>query len=174
MGLNNLVRAAMFSAMGIGIGYVFMLVPNIEFLTFTVFLAGLTLGLRWGLIVGLVTEFLFSALNPMGSGLMFPPMIIFQTVGMTIVGGTGGLVRGRFFQSEFSRSKKIQLGLLGFVLTFIFDSLTTLSFPLASGFDAPQTLGVYLSGLGFTVIHQISNATIFALGTPRMVTAIRK
>ncbi|MFQ6613520.1 MAG: ECF transporter S component [Fidelibacterota bacterium] len=174
MRLNNLVRAAMFSALGIGIGYAFMLIPNIEFLTFTVFLAGLTLGVRWGLIVGLVTEFLFSALNPMGSGLMFPPMIIFQTIGMTIVGGTGGLARGWFFQTEFSRSKKIQLAVIGFILTFIFDSLTTLSFPLASGFDAPQTLGVYLSGLGFTLLHQISNATIFALGTPGMMTVIRK
>jgi len=99
---------------------------------------------------------------------------MFQTIGMIIVGGMGGAVRARFFHDELVRTHQIQLGVLGFFLTFIFDSLTTLSFPLSSGFDLPQTIGVYVSGLGFTLVHQLSNATIFALGTPRMVKVIRK
>ncbi len=174
MNLNNLTKAAIFSAMGIGIGYAFMLVPNVEFLTFTVFLAGLTLGFRWGVVIGFVTEFTFSALNPIGSGLMFPHLIILQSVGITLVGAAGGIFRSRFVNVKWSKARQVQVGILGFVLTFIFDLLTTLSFPIASGFDWSQSVGVILSGLGFAIVHQLSNAGIFAFGTQRMLEVIQK
>ena len=60
-------------------------------------------------------------------------------------------------------------GFSGFILTFIFDSLTTLSYPIAAGFDWPQTIGIYFSGIGFTILHQVSNGIIFAVGIPRVV-----
>jgi len=40
MNLNKLVQAAIFAAMAIGLGFMFMLVPNLEFITVTVFLSG--------------------------------------------------------------------------------------------------------------------------------------
>ena len=52
MNLSNLVRAAIFSAVAIGLGFMFMLVPNVEFISITVFLSGLTLGFSWGAAVG--------------------------------------------------------------------------------------------------------------------------
>ena len=63
----------------------------------------------------------------------------------------------------------ILLGCSVIVLTFIFDSLTTLSYPFSVGFDWPQTIGIYISGIGFTILHQLSNAIIFAIGVPRVV-----
>ena len=44
MTLNNLVKAAIFSSTAIGLGFVFMFIPNLEFISVTVFLSGLTLG----------------------------------------------------------------------------------------------------------------------------------
>ena len=73
--LTKLVRAAMFAALAVGLGYSLMLVPNIELITVIIFLSGLTLGIRWGILVGAVSEFIFSAMNPLGSSLMFPPLI---------------------------------------------------------------------------------------------------
>ena len=52
MNLNNLVKAAIFSSTAIGLGFVFMFIPNLEFISVTVFLSGLTLGGYIGAIVG--------------------------------------------------------------------------------------------------------------------------
>ena len=71
MNLNKLVRAAIFAAMAIGLGFMFMLVPNLEFISVTVFLAGLTLGISYGAMVGGTAMLIYSVMNPLGSGLIY-------------------------------------------------------------------------------------------------------
>lgn len=167
--LNNLVRASIFAALAIGLGYSLLLIPNIELIIVVIFLAGLTLGIRWGILVGGTAELIFSVMNPFGSGLVFPPLLVAQVLGMMIVGVAGGLLRPLFFKKQFPPIRIAALALTGFLLTFIFDSLTTLSYPLSAGFDLPQTIGVYVSGIAFTIVHQVSNAIIFAVGIPSVV-----
>ncbi|MBT7114640.1 MAG: hypothetical protein HN938_08145, partial [Candidatus Marinimicrobia bacterium] len=50
MELNNLVRAAIFCALAVGMGFSLMLIPNIELITVIVFIAGLHLGIGWGIL----------------------------------------------------------------------------------------------------------------------------
>lgn len=88
---------------------------------------------------------------------------------MIIIGVTGGLLRPLFFRKEFSIKRKILLAFTGFILTFIFDSLTTLRFPLMLGYDLPQTIGVYVSAMAFTLLHQASNVLIFMMVIPKIV-----
>ncbi len=73
MTLNNLVKAAIFSSTAIGLGFVFMFIPNLEFISVTVFLSGLTLGGYIGAIVGGTSMLVYSGLNPLGSGLIHLP-----------------------------------------------------------------------------------------------------
>ena len=167
--LTNLVRAAMFAALAVALGYALMLIPNVELITVVVFLSGLTLGIKWGMFVGGLSEFIFSVMNPLGSGLIFPPLIAAQISSMIFVGFTGGILRPFLFIKNITNIHIFAFGFSGFILTFIFDSLTTLSYPIAAGFDWPQTIGIYLSGIGFTILHQISNGIIFAVGIPRVV-----
>lgn len=169
MDLNKLVRASIFTALAIGLGFSLIMVPNIELITVIIFLAGLTLGIGWGVLVGGTAELIFSVLNPFGSGLVFPPLLLAQVLSMMIVGLAGGLMRPLFFKREFSAKNIAGLAITGFILTFIFDSLTTLSYPISVGFDLPQTVGIYISGIGFTILHQVSNAIVFAIGVPRVV-----
>jgi len=169
MKLNKLVQAAMFAAVAVGVGFSLLFVPNVELITLTIFLSGLVLGPSWGLLVGGTAEVVFSSLNPLGSGLSFPPLFISQVLSMMLIGVTGGLCRPFFYRSTYHLGRVMALGLVGFLLTFIYDSLTTLSYPLSIGFDGPQLLGVYLAGLGFTFLHQIWNAVVFALGVPKVV-----
>jgi len=169
MDLNKLVRASIFTALAIGLGFSLLMVPNVELITVIVFLAGLTLGVGWGVLVGGTAELIFSILNPFGSGLVFPPLLISQVFSMIIIGAVGGLMRPLFFKRKFSTKRIASLVITGFVLTFIFDSLTTLSYPFSAGFDWPQTIGIYISGIGFTILHQLSNAIIFAIGVPSVV-----
>lgn len=169
MELNKLVRAAIFTALAIGLGFSLLMVPNIELITVIVFLAGLTLGVRWGILVGGTAEALFSIFNPFGSGLVFPPLLFSQTIAMVIIGAAGGLLRKIYFRKAFTKKYIVALALTGFILTFIFDSLTTLSYPISVGFDFSQTFGIYLTGIGFTLLHQISNAIIFTIVVPRVI-----
>ena len=169
MELNNLVRASIFSALAIGLGFSLLMVPNIELITVIVFLAGLTLGIKWGIIVGGTSELIFSVMNPFGSGLMFPPLLVSQVISMILVGASGGLLRPVFFRKNYTSKKIMLLSVCGFLLTFVFDSLTSLSYPISMGFDFAQTFGIYLAGIGFTLMHQISNAIIFPIVIPKVV-----
>lgn len=169
MDLNKLVRASIFTALAIGLGFSLLMVPNVELISVVVFLAGLTLGVRWGILVGGTAELIFSVLNPFGSGLVFPPLLLSQIISMIIIGAVGGLLRPLFFKKDFSKKSIAGLAITGFILTFIFDSLTTLSYPFSAGFDLPQTIGIYISGIGFTFLHQISNAIVFAVGVPSVI-----
>ena len=169
MDLNKLVRASIFTALAIGLGFSLLMVPNVELITVIVFLSGLTLGVRWGILVGGTAEFIFSVLNPFGSGLVFPPLLISQVVSMILIGAFGGFLRSVFYKKKYSSKRIAILAITGFILTFLFDSLTTLSYPVSVGFDFPQTFGIYLSGIGFTLLHQISNAIIFPIVIPKVV-----
>ena len=168
MNLNKLVRASIFAALAIGAGFSLLMIPNVELITVIIFTAGLYLGPAWGIIVGGTAEMIFSGMNPLGSGLSFPPLFFAQIVGMAGVGFTGGILRRIFLLKEYSLNKIIAVGITGLMLTFIFDSLTTLSYPLSAGFDFSRTMGLYISGIGFTLLHQIANGFIFAFGVPRI------
>jgi hypothetical protein len=87
---------------------------------------------------------------------------------MAFIGFCGGLLRHFFLKKDFSTTHIISLGAVGFILTFIFDSLTTLSYPISAGFDLSRTIGLYISGIGFTLLHQVSNAVVFAVAVPRV------
>ena len=124
MELVNLVRAAIFCAMAIAMGYSLMMVPNIELITVIIFLSGLTLNLWWGALVGLVAMGIYSGLNPLGSGLSFPPLFFAQTISMSLCGLIGGLLKPIFFTKEFNAYQLFFLAVTGFFVTVIYDIFT--------------------------------------------------
>ena len=169
MELNNLVRASIFCALAIGMGFSLMLVPNIELITVIVFISGLMLGCKWGALVGGTAIFIYSGLNPMGSGLSFPPLFFMQILGMAITGFTGGLFSRFFLEKETKVFSLITLGLLGFTCTFIYDFLTLISYPLSSGLGVSGIIAALLKGIGFTLLHEISNAIVFVVTIPKVI-----
>ena len=169
MELNNLVRAAIFCALAIGMGFSLMLVPNIELITVIVFMSGLMLGCKWGALVGGTAIFIYSGLNPMGSGLSFPPLFFMQILGMTITGFAGGLFSRFFLEKETNIFSLITLGLLGFICTFIYDFLTLISYPLSAGLGLSGMIAALVKGIGFTLLHEISNAIVFVVTIPKVI-----
>ena len=174
MELENLVRASIFCAMAIAMGYSLMMVPNIELITVTIFLSGVTLNLKWGAMVGLVAMAIYSGLIPLGSGLSFPPLFFAQIIGMSLCGIIGGILKPIFFVKKFSFLKLFLLGLAGFLVTFIYDVLTLVSYPLFSGLGFPGIIASLIKGLGFTLLHEISNIFIFLITVPRVVQFLKK
>ena len=169
MKLNNLVKAAIFCALAIGMGFSLMLVPNIELITVIVFISGLMLGWKWGALVGGTAIFIYSGLNPMGSGLSFPPLFFMQILGMAITGFTGGLFSRFFLEKETNVFSLITLGLLGFICTFIYDFLTLISYPLSAGLGLSGMIAALVKGIGFTLLHEISNTIVFVVTIPKVI-----
>ena len=169
MKLNNLVRASIFCALAIGMGFSLMMVPNIELITVIVFMAGLTLGPWWGALVGGTAIFIYSGFNPMGSGLSFPPLFIMQILGMAITGSIGGILRRIFYVKKMNPIILIGLAIMGFLVTMIYDVLTLISYPLSAGLGASGIMAALVKGLGFTLLHELSKAFVFVMVVPNIV-----
>ena len=161
MELNNWVKAAIFAATAIGLGFMFMLVPNIEFISVTIFLSGITLGARFGLIIGSTSMMIYSILNPMGSGLIYLPLLVGQTLGMSVIG-----LLGAFFRkvTKYFPEKLIIIfsGIAGFICSLCYDGITTIAYRISAGYGWNETLVYAVSGLLFTFLHIISNTLIFS------------
>lgn len=172
--LRKISYSGIFIALILAVGYALSYVPNLELVTALIFLSGYFLGIQYGLLIGILGEFLFSAFNPMGSGLMFPPMIIAQVVSMAIVGVAGGILGGFMSKQVFKKYYVIVFGIAGFVLTFIYDVFVSLAYPISAGFDLKQTIGVLLSGIVFSLLHLGINSLVFTTIVPLFCIRINK
>ncbi len=166
--------AAMFVALMVGSGWALAMVPNVEFITALVFTAGATLGPVLGALTGAGGMFIFSATNPVGSGLAFPVLLAAQVVGQALVGLLGGLFVRADTAALLRWPLRIIITLAGLVGTVIYDGLTSISFPLFAGAPTSEIVALLVSGLVFTAIHQVSNTLIFYLLVPRLIQVSRK
>lgn len=177
MSLHEYRRIALMSlwvGLIVTMGMVFALIPNIELVLLSAFLGGVALGPKRGVIVALVGEALFSALNPVGSGLGFPILYGFQLISVSLSGLTGALL-ARFLGKEHPyMAVSIVLGLTGFILTLIYDLLTALSFPLSSGMIEGTIWGTLTAGLVFFTMHLVSNTLLFGLFGPGLVDLVNR
>jgi len=163
---RHIAFSGIFIALILGVGYALAFVPNVELVTTMIFLAGVLMGLKRGLLVGILGEFLFSALNPMGSGLLFPPMLIAQIAAMTVVCLTGALLRNYILNWKTSLSNIILIGVIGLLLTLFYDILVSAAYPLSAGFKLRETVATIIAGLAFSIIHLISNTAVFIVLVP--------
>jgi energy-coupling factor transport system substrate-specific component len=161
----------MLTAVGVILGYLFLSIPNVELVTATVFIAGFFLGPLFGFIVGILTEFIYSALNPMG--MAAPNLLIAQILGMALAGYVGGIARQTGWYEKAPLVRIILFGTAGFLITLIFDVLTTLSFTLImSGGDLNKILSSFLFGMTFYFIHIIINTVVFAILVPLLISRL--
>lgn len=167
MELNNVVKAAIFSALAVGLGFAFIFVPNIEFISVIVFISGLTLGLKWGIVVGASSMFIYSSMNPLGSGLVFPPLLLGQVLSMGVIGALGAGSKHIFNANSSVQFHIIFSGFCGLSCALIYDISTSVSYPLSVGYGYKQTLGYVVSGLLFTFVHQLSSVIIFLIVVPK-------
>ena len=166
-----LTRIASFVAVAVVLGYLLIAIPNVELITATCFAAGFCLGALGGVIVGAMAEFLFAGFHPMGSSIGL--VLIAQMLGMAFVGFAGGWI-SKFLPDPGKFSGRRILFLAGALLTFFFDFLTNLAFPVQAGFPFSQTLAVLATGIVFSLLHIGSNSLIFSIVLPSLLTRLKK
>jgi hypothetical protein len=159
-----------FIALGVALGYAFIAVPNVELITACIFISGYILGIKEGFAVGLVTEAIYSGLNPYG--MAAPPIFIAQILSMAVIGTMGGIIGNHHPKKRLAFH--IILGLTGFMGTLIFDTLTTLSYTLFIELSRETLIGSFIYGLGFYITHLLSNTIIFLTVVPVVITTLER
>jgi len=127
------------------------------------------MGVKRGLLVAVLGEAIFSAINPIGSGLAFPILYGFQIISIGLAGLLGGLLGPPLIKSRSKLAQWIIFGLAGFFLTLIYDVLTGLSLPLSTGMTEGTIWGSITAGIVFFATHLIANTLIFASLGPGML-----
>ena len=171
---KDMAMIGVLSALSVALGYAFIIVPNVEMISASIFISGYLLGVRKGIIVGLLAESVYSAFNPMGSGLAFPFLFGAQLIGMSLFGAAGGMLSGWREKFNFSRTKIFMFAATGFLCTVFYDLLTTLSWPIAAGFKGGQIYATLAFGAIFSSIHLISNTLIFSIIVPSILKAVNR
>lgn len=150
MRIEKIAKIPIFVALGIGLGYVFAPVPNVELVIPTIFLSGVLLGRREGGVVGFFVFLIFGFFNPYGPSP--PPLLLAQILGGIVVGVFGGIVP----------KNKLSFFISGFFLTLLYDILTNLSGYIL--FPGGKTFLAYIiAGMSFSLIHIVSNTLIFGV-----------
>ena len=169
---KKLVLAAMLSALSVAIGFAFIAVPNVEFFTATVFIAGAVLGPVYGMAVGGIAEFIYSAFNPLGAAA--PPLLVAQVIGMAFSGFMGGMIRSGIWLDRKSFTKIVSFAATGFMITLIFDVLTTLSIAVFfTGGSLRKIAASFVYGMVFYSVHLLANTIIFASVVPTVLMRLK-
>lgn len=168
---RRIVLAALFTAAAAALGFLLAGVPNVELVTLAVFLGGIFCGAAWGAVVGALAIAVHSLLNPLGPA---PPQLLAaQMAGYAIVGAAGGLCGRR--RIEGARGA-VACAALGFVLTLVYDLLTTAATALISlgaGGMREGAWGIFAAGLAFTIVHVGVNTALFAVAVVPILAAAR-
>ena len=171
---------ATFSSLAVVLGYLLAYIPNIELFTILVFLSGFIMGKRDGFIIGLLSSAIFTFLNPLGASPL--PLFTYQLLHYSLTGLAGGLTRNYLNKKEYFKPREdlyilrvmVLFGIIGGILTFVFDILSTLFGGFIVSFAIEYFIVSYLSGLLFTTIHLVGNILGFVFILPGLIQIIIK
>ncbi len=159
-GLASVARIGVFAALAFGVNAPFLAIPNVETFSLALFLSGLFLGIYEGLSVAFIAGLIFIFFNPNG-----PQTILLaglaQLIGFELFALGGGILRPWIFSNYGIKRNMIILTISGALLTLWYDFTTNLVFAILFG----PFWAAMIAGIGFGIIHFISNTVLFALST---------
>ncbi len=176
----RIVLISTFSALAVVLGYALAYIPNVELFTLMIFLGGLILGKRDGIIIGLLSSFVFVFFNPLGTSPL--PLFIYQIIHYSLTGLIGGITRGFLLKKKDFKPKEdlysfrlmAFLGLIGAMITFIYDIISTLMGAFIVSFSLEFFIVSYIYGIPFTTVHLIGNTLEFIFILPGLTSLIYK
>ena len=156
-------------ALAVAFGYVFLIIPNVEMITATIFISGYLLGLRNGIFIGVIAEAIFSLTNPYG--IPSPPLFMAQILSMGFTGLLGGLFAAVAVTNHIKTH--LTFSSAGLIATVFFAFCTNLSFIISMGFSLNRFFTTILTGLHFYIVHIISNMIIFFAVVPFLIKTLK-
>jgi len=167
---KRIILILLFIAIAVLLGYAFMAIPNIEFITLIVFFSGFIMGKRDGIIMGTASSLIYFGLNPFG----FPPIGVYlcQVIFYAFDGFLGGLIQNYFKNKEYFKPKEnlylipvmVILAIIGAIITLIFDIFTSIFYYFVYPYG--DLFSYIIGGLQFNLLHIVFNAFEFLLILP--------
>ena len=158
---------AVMTAACLATNYALVGVPNVKLMNLLVFASGFLFGTKVGVSVAVLTWLIYGTLNPYGFCL---PILLATAASETIYGLAGGLLRNSrgpgWLEEDGLAWSGYKLAVLGFSLTAAYDLLTNLAFSLTFGIPFLLALAY---GAWFAIVHEVSNAALFAACTPALL-----
>ncbi len=134
---------------------------------FIIFIAGYKFGAKTGAGIGVLTWLIYGIINPYGFSL---PIFIATLTGESLFGIVGGILgRIRSQINNRSTAESLKFAIIGFLITFVYDQYTNIVFGFVAGIPISVAL---ISGIPFSIIHELSNAIIFFVGASPSIYAI--
>ena len=156
----KLAISASLSSLGIVLSTVVVFVPNVEFVSVTIFLISILFGVYYGLLaavsISVVYEFIITAIIGTAGLLVFFKLICY--VSLAIIAGMG--------RKTFLKLSSWELGVFGSFFAIFYDLLTTIGYQvivIQINITLNYLLIVLVSGAVFTIIHVIGNFVLFSL-----------
>ncbi|MEM3641996.1 MAG: hypothetical protein QXH37_08765 [Candidatus Bathyarchaeia archaeon] len=189
MGARKLALIVMLSAVTVVVGYgkglgMAFLPGLVEFLTVMIFVSGFCFGWVVGSCVGFASVTIYMLIpypfaHPAAWLFTISPVLL---IVMGLLGAMFGFVGGFF--GKLRNPVKInsrfvaELALLGFVLTFFYDILSSVGFYLAYPVYSSVWEAIYLTFIPLympypPIIHTVTNTFVFAIIAPALIHAIR-
>lgn len=161
--MRRTVRIALFAALAAALGFLFAPIPNVELVTFSLFMAGCLLGWRDGSHAALLAVALYYGLNPYGSSLALPLLFAAQLAAGLAIAGLGALYAALLPPGRGGRWGR-RLALLPFALlaAAALPGLPSLAFLLVAG---GAWAGWAALGLVMTAGSLAVNLIVFASST---------
>lgn len=159
MSARSVAAVGVFSALAYVGSFVLLTIPNATLSILLVFYAGYFLGIRGGVLVGMVSAAMISLFNPYGLAML--PIFVSQIAAYMVIGGVGGLLMDSLSGDNHHR-QLISLALLGLLTALIYQVPVSLADAWLFG---PFWERLAISG-GFALITIVSNMLFFVLLFP--------
>lgn len=167
--VRTLTTCALLAALGVASSTALLLIPNVEMMMLIIFIVGYRYGLRAGVSTTIISLILFEMIAgalfgwlPLVTLAKLPPYLLTTAVGSFLGHSDRPFPEKKIPNHDSSQKTSVLLGIIGLLLTFIYDLLTTLAFGISSvGFDLRGLAIIFFLGLPFTILHEISNFLIF-------------
>jgi hypothetical protein len=145
--------------------YLLIGIFNVKLMDLIVFSSGFLFGAPVGASVGILTWLVYGTLNPYGFSL---PVLISTSLMESLYGIVGGLL-GAKGKMGAGLTSNLKYGIVGFLLTFVYDLVTNIGSGLCA--EIPLTVAL-ITGIPFAIAHEGSNAAFFFLGAPPLISAV--
>ncbi len=147
--------------MSVASSYALLSIPNVNLMDFLVYLSSYLNGFAAGMIVGILSWFIYGTFNPLGFNMGILLACAFSEVVYAIAGCVNSKKK---FESTLDIA--VESGLSGALATILYDITTNVSYMFVFHI---KPIPAIIAGLPFMAIHVVSNTVIFISAAPLIV-----
>lgn len=171
---RNLSLIVFMTSISLASNYAMIWMHNVKFMDLFVFISGYSMGLIPGMIVGVLIWLVYGTLNPYGYNTIILAATCACETFYAIAGWLSSKLNLYSDTNPLGREAwlmNLKFGVIGFFATFFYDLLTNIISVVIVGL--PPLMAI-ISGIPFSVAHEVSNFFFFFFGCSPLIRAVKR